>query len=170
MLTVDDSGEYGIQGSTTLGEAGPDYSYVSSTVLQSTESESGNTTYGTIVSPFSWTGIYRSTLVLDVTGPPPYTATVESNTYSSFSGTQPGIGTTEVLTMGDEVLEVASGAAVAGSYPFNSAVHDGTAPPPWDVEQGLDSAIGGQDVHPLMYTGAAHLADRGQRRGVGGTR
>ncbi len=153
VLTQDDGGQYGIQGSTTLGAAGPHYSYVSSTVLVSTDSESGNTTYGTTITPFSFTDIYRQTIVLDVTGPPPYTATVESNTYNSSSGTNPGVDTSETLTAGDEVIEVAAGAAVAGGYAINSAVHDGTVPPPWDTEKGLDSAVGGQDVHPLTYTG-----------------
>ena len=100
-------------------------------------------------------GSWSLAVELDVSGPPPVTATVESIDYVTSSGTNPGVDTTEALTAGEVVAAVARGAAVVGTAPKSSAIHDGSSTPSWDTEQGLDSALGGQDVHPLEYTGAA---------------
>jgi hypothetical protein len=128
---------------------------VSSSVFGESDFGSGHTTSGTVVSPFSYSNAWTVTLVLNVTGPPPHTVTVESFATSSSSGTNPAVDVTELETAGEVVSEVVSGAAEAGGYEKLSAVHDGTSPPPWDTEQGLGSAVSGQDIHPLSYTGAA---------------
>jgi hypothetical protein len=52
------------------------------------------------------------------------------------------------------VSETGVVAGQAGGYPVNSAIHDETVQPSLDTEQGLDSALGGQDVHPLAFEGA----------------
>ena len=76
------------------------------------------------------------------------------HTGNSTTGSDPDVDVTEVLTAGAVITRVEVGAAHAGTYPSLSAVHDGTKSPSWDTAQGLDSALGGQDVHPLESVGA----------------
>ena len=64
---------------------------------------------------------------------------------------------TEAMTAGEVVTKAEVGAEHAGGYPVNSAIHDATSPPAWDIGQGLDSALGGQDVHALRSNGAEIL-------------
>ena len=137
--------------------AGSNYSYVSSSVYVEVDTESGHQTYAGVVTPFSYSSWFTETLVLDVSGPPPHTVTAESVTYDSTSGSDPGVNVTERETAGEVISETALGAQEAGGYPFLTAVHDGTSPPQWDTANGIDSALGGQDMHPLMFTGAAIL-------------
>ncbi len=82
------------------------------------------------------------------------TATVTTTTTSS-SGTVPsGVDTSETLTAGHGDAEANAAVLALGSYPVHSAVHDGANEPTLDTEQGLVSAVGGQDVHALAFVGA----------------
>ncbi len=137
--------------------AGSNYSYVSSSVYAEVDTESGHQTYAGVATPFSYSSWFSETLVLDVSGPPPHTVTAESVAYDSSSGSDPGVNVTERETAGEVISETAHGGGGAGGYPILSGVHDGTSPPQWDTEHGLDSALGGQDTHPLKFTGAPIL-------------
>ena len=78
----------------------------------------------------------------------------------SFRLISPGVTDAFVRSMSDAMgagqADTAgnSTAENLGTFPSNGAVHDGTSTPALDVSQGLVSALGGQDVHPLEFAGA----------------
>ena len=41
-----------------------------------------------------------------------------------------------------------------GTSPVDAPIQDGTTSGEWDTTQGLASAVGGQDMHALQFTGA----------------
>ena len=80
--------------------------------------------------------------------------TYESIGGETITGSAPDLSLTETVSAGQADTAGKSAAENLGMFPSNGAVHDGTSTPALDVSQGLVSALGGQDVHPLEFAGA----------------
>jgi hypothetical protein len=61
---------------------------------------------------------------------------------------------TETMGAGHADTAGNSTADNVGTFPSDGAVHDGTTQPILDTSQGQDSALGGQDAHPLEFAGS----------------
>ena len=83
--------------------------------------------------------------------------TVESVSYTFSSGSPPDIDVTEALTAGEVVTIGASWGGASGGVPGLRRDPRWIEPPSLDTGQGLDSALGGQDVHALRSNGAEIL-------------
>ena len=119
-------------------------------------SESGDTTYGGVVSGINENEALAQTLNLQLTGGPGITTrTIESVT--SFTSSGLGGNFTETENMG---AGLAAGAYVGdqvGDGAYGSAEHLGTTPNGVDNESGLLSALGGVAMHPIAFAGAEIL-------------
>ena len=141
-----------ISGST----APNNFTFVTLSQGSSSISESGDTTYGGVVSGINENEALTQTLNLQLTGGPGITTrTIESVT--SFTSSGLGGNFTETENMG---AGLAAGAYVGdqvGDGAYGSAEHLGTTPNGVDNESGLLSALGGVAMHPIAFAGAEIL-------------
>ena len=152
-LTIVASSETEISG-TASGSPDP-YSFISWSTDCYSETDSGasTTTLGEVndfSDEFNDSDGYEYTL----TGPPAGTITDVDTTSISSSGGDPkdSLNGTLIPAYWDTYAQAL--ATSLGSSPVNAPVQDGTTSGEWDTDQGLVSAIGGQDMHALQFTGS----------------
>jgi hypothetical protein len=125
------------------------------------DTESGNTTVGAVVTPFSYGASSSMGVVLDVSSPAS-TVTVENT--NSETATRSELDLTATATAGFADTAGISDANDLGDFDSYHAVHDGTSEPILDTSQGLISAVGGQDLNALEFVGAeVHVGVNGRQ-------
>ena len=139
---------------TASGSPDP-YSYVTCTTDSLFETDSGaDTTTLDEVDSFSFAADSSDAYEYTITGPPSSTITDESTTSASDSGgtlENPSNGTLIPAYWDTYAIGLA---AKMGTSPLDAPIQDGTTSGEWDTSQGLVSALGGQDMHALQFTGA----------------
>ena len=139
---------------TASGSPDP-YSYVTCTTESFSETDSGaDTTTLDEVNDFGAEGNSSDAYEYTITGPPGSTVTDEATTSKSSSGGElqsPSNGTLIPAYWDTYAIQLATS---MGSSPLDSPIQDGTTSGEWDTSQGLVSAMGGQDMHPLQFTGS----------------
>ena len=152
-LTIDGSSVTTISG-TASGSPDP-YSYVTCTTDSLFETDSGaDTTTLDEVDSFSFAADSSDAYEYTITGPPSSTITDESTTSASDSGgtlENPSNGTLIPAYWDTYAIGLA---AKMGTSPLDAPIQDGTTSGEWDTSQGLVSALGGQDMHALQFTGS----------------
>jgi hypothetical protein len=123
------------------------------------DTESGNTTAGAVVTPFSYGASSSMGVVLDVSSPAS-TVTVENTSSETATGSE--LDLTATATAGFADTAGISDANDLGDFDSYHAVHDGTSEPILYTGQGLISAVGGQDLNALEFVGAeVHVGGNG---------
>ena len=151
-LTIAESSETSISGTAT-GNPDP-YSFVSLSTESYFETDSGATTdtLGT-VNDFSYVGNSSDAYEYTLSGPPASTITDESTTTASSSGSPQDSSNGELIPAYWDT-DAMGLATSMGTSPLYAPIQDGTTSGEWDTSQGLASAVGGQDMHALQFTGA----------------
>ena len=138
---------------TATGNPDP-YSFVSCSTESFVENDSGATTdtLGT-VNDFSYADDSSNAYEYTLSGPTASTITDLSTTTESSSGT-PQDSSNGTLIPAYWNTYANALATSMGTSPLDAPIQDGTTSGEWDTSQGLASAIGGQDMHALQFTGA----------------
>ncbi len=175
FVETDSNGDTGVSTeSTTMyyGSGGNVYtnsSYEGGTYISNPETSGYNSLTSTSENDASWNegtltmygstyhyNIYNSNngiLEYTVTGPPPSTTTlVNTNSVSDSDTYGPNGAYGSIPSTGNAVNAPAAPADHLGSYAIGG-VHNGTQNRGFDTSQGLISALGGQGVHGLEFTG-----------------
>jgi hypothetical protein len=139
---------------TASGSPDP-YSFISWTTESYSETDSGAST-GTLgeVNDFSFEFNSSDGYEYTLTGPPAGTITDVNTTSTSTSGGDPQSSSNGTLIPAYWDTYAPALATSMGSSSVNAPVQDGTTLGEWDTSQGLVSAIGGQDMHALQFTGS----------------
>ncbi len=98
------------------------------------------------------------TLVTTVTGPPPSTETLTDVSGSYNSHTYGPYGSTGLVPPTGTAVTAGFGTANQLGYYEGGGVHNGSDNRGFDTGSGLASALGGQDVHGLEFTGPEEQA------------
>ena len=138
--------------SETGGTSAGAYAYNVLTQTVNSVIESGNQTYGTIVSPFALLQSQSLTVDLTISGPTEVIGTVESLYTTSTSGT--GANFTETVAAGNGTTAGTPVAGLIGAGPRGSAEHLGTSPNSLDTSSGLLSGLGGEGVAGMSFKGS----------------
>ena len=138
---------------TATGNPDP-YSFVSCSTESFVENDSGATT-GTLgtVNDFSYADDNSDAYEYTLSGPPASTITDLSTTTESSSGTSQDSSNGTLIPAYWNTYANALATSM-GTSPLDAPIQDGTTSGEWDTSQGLASAVGGQDMHVLQFTGA----------------
>ena len=151
-LTVIQSSVTTISG-TASGSPDP-YSFVTYNTGSYSETDSGATT-GTLgeVNDFS---DWESSSYADeytITGPPASTVTDEATSTGTTSGDPRDTSNGTLIPAYWDTYAVGLATSM-GTSPLDAPIQDGTTTGEWDTSKNLVSALGGQDMHALQFTGA----------------
>ena len=137
---------------------GSDYNTYSSTTFDDSNWITGTEYWMGVSYPVNVGNGTSETLVTTVTGPPPVTTTLTdvSGTYSSH--TYGPYGSTGLVPPTGTAVTAGFGTAIQLGYYEGGGVHNGSDNRGFDGGSGLASALGGQDVHGLEFTGAEEQA------------
>jgi hypothetical protein len=134
---------------------GGSFTYLTTTTYSDADNYSGNQTMDlTIVNGISDLTTTTLTDIFGISGPSGITTTYEDVGGESASGSGTAPALTEILGAGHADTSGNGTAGDLGTFPSDGAIHEGTTQPNLDTSQGLVSALGGQDAHPLAFVGA----------------
>ena len=148
---------FAMTGSTSTGPSGSTFGYVEASGTTSSFTDSGDVTVDSVVSPISLSASTSQVLQIVLAGPPATTATATLSHMTTLTGSNGGANFTETVYAGQGSTAGTLVAAEAGSSPLGSAEHQGTSPGSLDTSSGLLSALGGEAVHAMSFTGAEIL-------------
>ena len=138
---------------TVRGSPDP-YSFVTYNTGSYSETDSGATT-GTLdeVNDFS---DWESSSYADeytITGPPASTVTDEATSTGTTSGDPRDTSNGTLIPAYWDTYAVGLATSM-GTSPLDAPIQDGTTTGEWDTSKNLVSALGGQDMHALQFTGS----------------
>jgi hypothetical protein len=116
--------------------------------------ESGSVTVSGVASPFATLNSHSESDQIAISGPVASTVTTTLGNSTSTSGADGGANMTETAAAGGGATAGTQVAAEIGSSPLGSAEHQGTSPNSLDTSSGLLSALGGEAVHAMSFSGS----------------
>ncbi len=157
--TANDSSSDGfaMTGGTSTGPSGSTFGYTEGSATVTHYNDSGNVTVSSVVSPISLSSSLSLAVQIVMTGPTAATTYTTLGEGTTLTGSNGGASFTETVYAGEGSTAGTPVAALAGSSPLGSAEHQGTSPGGLDSSSGLLSALGGEGVHAMSFTGAEIL-------------
>ena len=137
---------------------GSDYGTYSSTTFDDSNWITGTEYWMGVSYPVNVGTGTSETLVTTVTGPPPVTTTLTDVSGSYNSHTYGPYGSTGLVPPTGTAVTAGFGTAIQLGYYEGGGVHNGSDNRGFDTGSGLASALGGQDVHGLEFTGPEEQA------------